>query len=68
MRAKVVIAVEFLGSVSEVEEEANEEVEEEAQKDEAEIQVSCGLGQNGAFIYWYMPMMLMALCCMKLWG
>uniref|UniRef100_A0A6N2MPG7 Uncharacterized protein n=1 Tax=Salix viminalis TaxID=40686 RepID=A0A6N2MPG7_SALVM len=47
MRAKVVIAVEFLGSVSEgvcavagayVEEEANEEVEEEAQKDEAEIQ------------------------------
>ena len=51
-----------------VEEEANEEVEEEAQKDEAEIQVGCGLGQNGAFIYWYMPMMLMALCCMKLWG
>lgn len=51
-----------------MEEEANEEVEEEAQKDEAEIQVGCGLGQNGAFIYWYMPMMLMALCCMKLWG
>jgi hypothetical protein len=45
-----------------VEEEAYEEVEEEAQKDEAEIQVGCGLGQDGSFFYWYMPMMLMALC------
>jgi len=35
-----------------VEEEAYEEVEEEAQKDETEIQVSCGLGQDGAFC-WY---------------
>ncbi|KAJ6967019.1 hypothetical protein NC652_004548 [Populus alba x Populus x berolinensis] len=32
-----------------MEEEAYEEVEEEAQKDETEIQVSGGLGQDGAF-------------------
>ena len=38
-----------------MEEEANEEVEEEAQKDETEIQVSCGLGQDGAFC-WYMSL------------
>jgi hypothetical protein len=44
-----------------VEEEAYEEVEEEAQKDETEIQVSCGLGQDGAFC-WYMCLDCWWLC------